>query len=327
MKSATRNHLDPGKSATRIGPVWDELSLVRPRETTVQLAAAVTEKPENRTHSSRMDQGTSELTIRPGPEPVRSDPNNSRSRIILAKPEDLPFILDLSRKHSEAVGWIPAEGMEQYMRWRLVTMAILNDQPAGYLLCKHDVKDLPSVTQVHQACVCYDVRLRKLGLSLVRKVELAAATAGNGVMQLWCAADLEANDFWKAAGFSAWALREGGEARGRPHIMWRKAVCRSASLSVPPSSRRRGAAGIPIVSPIGDATDVVMDAFREGRVLHLLRSWEEKTSSLPRPKGKEWTSADAHSNAADSLPADSQPADSLASIRRLSSGRRVAPAI
>jgi hypothetical protein len=37
---------------------------------------------------------------------------------------------------------------------------------------------------------------------------------------LWCAQDIEANEFWDACGFEAIAARHGSRSRGRVHIFW-----------------------------------------------------------------------------------------------------------
>jgi len=40
----------------------------------------------------------------------------------------------------------------------------------------------------------------------------------------WCAADLEANLFWRAAGFLPTAMRQGGRRRGRRQIKYERAI-------------------------------------------------------------------------------------------------------
>jgi L-amino acid N-acyltransferase YncA len=74
--------------------------------------------------------------------------------------------------------------------------------------------------KVYQACIQYDARRREHGLSLVATLVRKATEAGFGAIALWCADDLESNDFWRSAGFRWAGMREGGKRRGRKHNRW-----------------------------------------------------------------------------------------------------------
>lgn len=202
-----------------------------------------------------------------------------------ARPTDLNFILDLTRKNTEALGFIPQAGVEQYLARRGVVLALENDTPAGFLLGNHAAPENPGMTLIHQACICYDARRRALGLELVARVAQHAAVARNGAMQLWCRGELDANDFWRAAGFEAMGLRSGGDRRGIPQILWRRAIVRNARLDAAPSVRRRGRAGTPVIRPAGHTTQTIMNAAQAGELQELLDSWLSLTSELSEPRG------------------------------------------
>lgn len=206
---------------------------------------------------------------------------NKPGIVRLARPIDLPFIEHLARSNTEEVGFLPKQAIGEYIDRRAVMLAMENGDPAGYLLGKHHVPDYPGTTMIHQACVCFDARRRALGLSLVKRYTTAAAVSGNGAVQLWCRGNLDANEFWKAAGFEAMALRPGGERRGIPHILWRIAVVRHALLSIPPSTRRRGRSGTAVMRPSTCTTDQILEFAKNGDLSDLLEEWRSRDSSAP----------------------------------------------
>ncbi len=69
-----------------------------------------------------------------------------------------------------------------------------------------------------------DAQRRHHGLQLLADLEAKARTAGQLAIQANCAADLEATEFWKAAGFTAIAHLTPDNVRGRDVICWRKAL-------------------------------------------------------------------------------------------------------
>jgi hypothetical protein len=145
-----------------------------------------------------------------------------------------------------------------------VLLGRINGEPAGYLLAEPNSRDRPGLCLVHQACVEYDARHRSVGMKLVAAQRLAAQRAGAGIIQLWCRAELEANLFWLAAGFTPRLLREGGKAREIPLIGWRTGVLRLADLDAPPSDRRRSEAGSIVRLLTNALREEVIDACRHG---------------------------------------------------------------
>jgi hypothetical protein len=93
-------------------------------------------------------------------------------------------------------------------------LAAINDDPVGYLL--YDLA--PDRLRIPQACIQYDARRRKHGEALV--AALMQANPDVSEISLRCAADLEANVFWRDMGFTCVATLPGGRRRGRTINAW-----------------------------------------------------------------------------------------------------------
>jgi GNAT superfamily N-acetyltransferase len=68
--------------------------------------------------------------------------------------------------------------------------------------------------------VQYDARRLGHGVALVDKLRQAARERNCTLISLWCAASLEANEFWKALGFTYAGTKEGGRRRGTQLNHW-----------------------------------------------------------------------------------------------------------
>ncbi len=129
---------------------------------------------------------------------------------------DLRYIDALAHKNSEAVSFLPRPRLEQYAAAGQILMACENGEPCGYLI--HGNGD--RWCRIYQACVQYDARRREHGLELLRRLVTKAEGQGFDGLSLWCAEDVEANAFWRAAGFTWAGQRDGGARRGRKHNRW-----------------------------------------------------------------------------------------------------------
>jgi GNAT superfamily N-acetyltransferase len=123
---------------------------------------------------------------------------------------------DLARKNSEALSFIPRPQIEQYARDGQLWIATENDEPCGFLIFGNGWPQ----TRIYQACIQYDARRREHGMALVAALADKARSFGCSDIRLWCADDLDSNDFWRAAGFEYCASRRGGRRRGRVHNLW-----------------------------------------------------------------------------------------------------------
>jgi hypothetical protein len=204
----------------------------------------------------------------PPTESIAVDATSSHTARI-ARESDFEFLNHLYRKNTGALGFIPAEGVLTYVRERKVLIGHLNGQPAGYLLAQPNSLDRPGICLVHQACVEYDARNRQVGMQLVKTMRLRAGQAGSGIIQLWCRAELEANLFWLAAGFTPRLLRAGGKSRDIPLIGWRTRIIAGADLDAAPSDRRRSEAGAIVRLLSESIREEVIDACRHGSISKL----------------------------------------------------------
>lgn len=132
---------------------------------------------------------------------------------------DVKFLDHLQKKFSEQVGFLPMVALEAHIAKGRVSIALENDEPAAYLLGKGNYQRDPHFGIIYQAAVSYDARRRLIGTALVQHL-MDHMEPGVRLIGLWCAQDIEANEFWSACGFEAVAARHGSKRRGRVHIFW-----------------------------------------------------------------------------------------------------------
>jgi N-acetylglutamate synthase-like GNAT family acetyltransferase len=159
------------------------------------------------------------------------------SAIRIATERDLPFVLDLQRKFSNELGFIPRAGTEWYVINRRVLLARENGDPAGFLLGRPRLRYQPKMRPIYQAGVRMDAQRRHNGLQLLDELAADAALKGQVALQAMCREDLESNDFWAAAGFEPICKVDPSNARGKLVICWRRALSpstRPAWFYLPP---------------------------------------------------------------------------------------------
>jgi N-acetylglutamate synthase-like GNAT family acetyltransferase len=158
--------------------------------------------------------------------------------IRLATATDLLFIRDLQRRFTNQIGFLPTSRVEKEIEKQNILLQTLNDDDAGFLLTIPSLSYQPKTTAIIQTAVRMDAQRQAVGLDLVHRIETAAQRAGQSILQAWCKQNLEANLFWKAAGFEAIATRPGGNGKQIPHVLWRKALSTTAELSILPVDHR-----------------------------------------------------------------------------------------
>lgn len=161
----------------------------------------------------------SERARRQNPLPVPQSPALRPATVA-----DVKFLAHLQRKFSGALGFLPTIAQEWYACHSCVTLAIENNTPAGYILGRPALKWNPLIRPIYQACVAMDAQRRHHGLALLADLESKARAAGQLAIQANCAADLEATEFWRAAGFIPVAHLTPANVRSRDVICWRKAL-------------------------------------------------------------------------------------------------------
>jgi hypothetical protein len=134
----------------------------------------------------------------------------------LATPDDAKFVMALQRKNRESVGGLPQPAIDERIARRTLLLGLLNDEPCGYLL--YDYRG--NVLRVPQACIQYDARRRKYGEDLVGFMFNLHPNATE--TRLRCAADIDANLFWRTLGFVCVAVEQGGVRRGRLINVWQR---------------------------------------------------------------------------------------------------------
>lgn len=179
---------------------------------------------------------TAALTIGQSPDPV-----------VIATPADMSFVLDLQRRHTNALGFLPRAAIDWCLLNQRVRLATENGEPAGYVLGRPAYRWAPLMRPITQAAVAFDAQRRHIGLSLVARVCEEAAAAGQIGVQSMCAQGLDANIFWKAAGFIEIGRLSPANTRGREMICWRKFFTRKLPLwaaMMPPLAGWRAARAV-----------------------------------------------------------------------------------
>lgn len=128
---------------------------------------------------------------------------------------DAEFIIGLMKTETDALGFIPSTAIRA--RWipkgRYIIQRDRRGRRRGYLLHGPACPGKPLF--INQVCINYDHRLRGFADLAVREVLLRARAAGSTEIRLNCAADLTANNFWIAAGFTPEKAFMGGFRRKR----------------------------------------------------------------------------------------------------------------
>ena len=139
-----------------------------------------------------------------------------------ATKRDLPFIIDLAKKFSNQVGFLPRPAFEEIIANKTTFLTTENEDPAGYLLTRFTMRSMPHVANIIQAAVCLDAQRRQHAAQLVNLFTTAAKSHGAYLAQCWCREDIDAVSFWTSIGFRPIALRDPSNADARRLILFRK---------------------------------------------------------------------------------------------------------
>lgn len=128
--------------------------------------------------------------------------------------DDLDYILGLMAQNTDALGFIPTEGVKRYiMHENYIVQLSPNGKRVGYML--HGVPTSGGVLTVAQHVIECDLRQRGYGMDVVRVLVARAQTANCRAIVLKCAEGLPANAFWMAAGFEHTATLKRANRRAR----------------------------------------------------------------------------------------------------------------
>ena len=128
----------------------------------------------------------------------------------------LDYVVSLAKKHTDEIGFLPKATVEHYVRAGQVLLETEDGDPCGFLIFGNGWPRL----KIYQACIQYDAQRRAHGLALVGRVIALASERGCDAVSLWCADDLPANEFWRAAGFQLLRSKPGGRRRERNLNLW-----------------------------------------------------------------------------------------------------------
>jgi hypothetical protein len=138
--------------------------------------------------------------------------------IVQDHPNIIGYIDDLQRKNAEYLAFYPRQVFERERDKRRLFLALLNNEPCGYIYAGALGQDV----KCHQVCIQYDARRKLYGACLVGAVENYALDGYAASITLRCGFDLEANNFWQSLGYNVIAIRDGGIRRMRKINIWRK---------------------------------------------------------------------------------------------------------
>lgn len=161
--------------------------------------------------------------------------------IRIAVQNDLNFIDHLQKRNAEELAFYPKTVFERELECQRIILALVNNQPAGYLY--HGAMYGDRVCKIHQACIEYDLRGQWYGAGLVRSLEDTLNIVGAHGISLRCGSDIAANSFWRLMGFSCVSVTPGGVRRMRDINSWVKELKPSLFPlhSVEPSNKSKDA--------------------------------------------------------------------------------------
>jgi hypothetical protein len=143
--------------------------------------------------------------------------------IVKDHPKMLEYIDFLQKKNAEALSFYPKQVFEREVANGRIYLAILNNEPCGYLYIGAGGGDV----KCHQVCIQYDARRRLYGAMLVAALENYAQLSGSDCITLRCGFDLDANKFWQEMGYGCIIVQDGGVRRMRKINVWRKYLKKS----------------------------------------------------------------------------------------------------
>jgi len=128
----------------------------------------------------------------------------------------LDYVVDLSRKNYEQIGFLPEPRLQDYLFRGQLWSEKENDEWCGFMVWGAGFP----VLRIYQICIQYDARRREHGFRLVRRLIDKADREGYEAISCYVAEDIDANAFWREAGFTMIGQRFTNNRRGRKHNHW-----------------------------------------------------------------------------------------------------------
>ncbi len=144
--------------------------------------------------------------------------------IRLATAADLPYVVSLQKRFTDELGFLPATALQEWIDRGHVTLALENGDPCAYVVTRERVQSARWCRPLSQLAVQMDAQRRSIGLALLDRVARRAQTQLLEGLQCWVASDIDAIEFFKAAGFTAICSRKPQNARRRDLILFRRSL-------------------------------------------------------------------------------------------------------
>lgn len=128
--------------------------------------------------------------------------------VTVAAARDLPFVVALQKAHAAALGFLPRQALREKIRLGQVLLARVGGARAAFL--HHGSLARPEA-RLFQIAVTDAARGRGVGRALVNHFLQRATSAGALGASLRCLWFLDANRFWRAAGFRVHASEPGAK--------------------------------------------------------------------------------------------------------------------
>ena len=139
---------------------------------------------------------------------------NNYGLVRFATIKDIPYILDLSRKESKSLGFIPTmayesaiTGIKSGKRWSNICndklwVCVCNNDLVGFVLASFGKTNANwKIGKIAQICLQTDARMMKRGKMLLDEVINYGKTRGTLSFSCGCADDLPSNIFWQTMGW------------------------------------------------------------------------------------------------------------------------------
>ena len=142
----------------------------------------------------------------------------------LATQKERSFLRKLQHQFPIALGFLPDQALEQLIDANACYVRRQDGQLAGFILVRPFLATSPTICSILQTAVEMDAQRRHHALNLLRQIEADALKRRISVIKCWCREELQANDFWQAAGFSCRARRPAGRSQGGNVLLWAKLI-------------------------------------------------------------------------------------------------------
>jgi N-acetylglutamate synthase-like GNAT family acetyltransferase len=147
--------------------------------------------------------------------------DEKRCQITTASVKELSYIIDLAKKFSEQLGFLPRAAVVEYLTAGRVLLARENGEPAGFILSRNRLRSEKWCRPLTQVAVSFDAQRRHHGHALLETLKTQARRDMLEGLQCWVAEEIEAVQFFTAEGFQHVQTRDPMNKRNRRLLLMR----------------------------------------------------------------------------------------------------------